>query len=237
MARGKPVEIATRSFDNQSRATEYFREMLSRYKAGDRVSDSDALDLSALLERHDEYLQKVGKGVDHFEVMATEHGTNCFRIARIDGTGTDFSYRHCITQRPPSKKQDVSAAFRRVVQIDLYSARDRFLSDHRGADGKVTCAVTGERIGRDEAHMDHRPPMTFEVIVTTFLEGRGLSVDMVPITSGQDEQVAPEVTNSALAEAFRVYHSRVAKLDMVKAAINLAQSSRHRIKDGRVRIT
>lgn len=237
MARGKPVEIATRSFENQSKATEHFRQMLNRYRAGDRVSDEDALDLSALLERHDEYIQKVGKGVDHFEVMATEHGTNCFRVVRVDGTGTDFSYRHCITQRPPSRKQEVSAAFRRVVQIDLYSARDKFFSDHRDADGKVTCAVTGERIGRDDAHMDHRPPMTFEVIVTTFLEGRGLSLEQVPITSGQDEQVAPEVTDAVLAEAFRVYHSRVAKLDMVKSVINLAQSARNRIKDGRVRIT
>jgi hypothetical protein len=237
MARGKPVEIATRSFENQSKAVEHFREILGRYRPGDRVSDDDALDLSALLERHDEYAQKVGKGVDHFEVMATEHGTNCFRIVRIDGTGTDFSYRHCITQRPPTRKQEVSAAFRRVVQLDLYAARDKFFSAHRGDDGKVSCAVTGERILRDEAHMDHRPPMTFEVIVTTFLEGRGMSLDQVPITSGRDEQVSPEVTDEALAEAFRGYHSRVAKLDIVKSAINLAQSSRNRIKDGRVKLT
>lgn len=237
MARGKPVEIATRSFDNQSKATEFFRGMLGRYKAGDRVSDDDALDLSALVERHDEYPQKVGVGVDHFEVMTTEHGTNCFRIVRVDGTETDFSYRHCITQRPPSRKQEVSAAFRQAVRLDLYAARDKFFSEHRAADGKVSCAVTGERIARAEAHMDHRPPMTFEVIVTTFLEGRGMSLDQVPITSGQDEQVSPEVTDGALAEAFRVYHSRVAKLDVVKSEINLAQSSRNRIKDGRVKLT
>ena len=237
MARGKPVEIATRSFENQSKAIDHFRAMLGRYRPGDKVSDDDALDLSALLERHDEYAQKVGKGVAHFEVMATEHGTNCFRIVRIDGSGTDFSYRHCITQRPPTRKQEVSAAFRRVVQLDLYAARDKFFSDHRGDDGKVACAVTGERILRDEAHMDHRPPMTFEVIVTTFLEGRGMSLDQVPITSGRDEQVSPEVTDKVLAEAFRGYHSRVAKLDIVKRAINLAQSSRNRIKDGRVKLT
>jgi hypothetical protein len=237
MARGKPVEIATRSFENQSKATEYFRGILNRYKAGDRVSDDDALDLSALLERHDEYVQKVGTGVDHFEVMATEHGTNCFRIIRNDGTGTDFSYRHCITQRPPSKKQEVSAAFRRVVQLDLYTARKEFFSAHGGVDGKVSCAVTGEQIARDEAHMDHRPPMTFEVVVTTFLEGRGMSLDQVPISSGRDEQVAPKITDTALAETFRGYHSRVAKLDIVKSTINLAQSSRNRIKDGRLRLT
>lgn len=237
MARGKPVEIATRSFDNQSKATEFFREMLGRYKAGDRVSDDDALDLSALLERHDEYPQKVGAGVDHFELMATDHGTNCFRIVRVDGTGTDFSYRHCITQRLPTRKQEVASAFRRAIQLDLYAARDKFFSEHRDGDGKVMCAVTGERIARDEAHMDHRPPMTFEVIVTTFLEGRGMSLDQVPITSGQDEQVSPQVTDQALAEAFRGYHSRVARLDIVKIAVNLAQSSRNRIKEGRVKLT
>lgn len=237
MTRGKPVEIATRSFENQAQATEYFRGMLNRYKVGDLVSDDDALDLSALLERHDEYLQKVGVGVDHFEVMATGHGTNCFRIVRNDGSGTDFSYRHCITQRPPSRKQEVSSAFRRVVQFDLYAARDRFFSANRGADGKVPCAATGERIARDEAHMDHRPPMTFEVVVTTFLEGRGISLDQVPITSGSDEQIGPEVTDQSLVEAFRQYHMRVARLDIVKRSINLAQSSRNRIKDSRIRLT
>lgn len=237
MARGKPVEIATRNFDNQSKALKFFREMLGRYKVGDRVSDVDSLDLSALLERHAEYSQKVGQGLDHFEVMRTEQGTNCFRIVRIDGSGTDFSFKHCITQRPPSRKQEVSAAFRRVVRFDLYAARDKFFSDNRGGDGKVSCGVTGERITRDEAHMDHRPPMTFEVIVTTFLEARGMSLDQVPITSGQDEQVSPEITDESLAEGFRGYHARVAKLDIVKGAINLAQSSRNRIKDGRVKLT
>ena len=85
--------------------------------------------------------------------------------------------------------------------------------------------------------MDHRPPMTFEVIVTTFLEGRGMSLDQVPITSGRDEQVSPEITDETLAEDFRRYHSRIAKLDMVKSSVNLSQSARHRIKDGRISLT
>jgi len=50
--------------------------------------------------------------------------------------------------------------------------------------------VTGKRIAREQGHMDHCPPMTFEVIVTTLLVFRGLTVDAVPITTGQDEQVA-----------------------------------------------
>ncbi len=137
MARGKPVISATRSFPNQGAATAFFKEILGRYRAGDRISDVDALDLAALLERHDEFAQKVGCGTDHFSAMMTEHGTPCFRIERKDGTGTDFSYRHCITQRPPSRKQEVSQAFRRVVRFDLYRARDRFFAEHNNAAGAL----------------------------------------------------------------------------------------------------
>jgi len=234
MARGKPVELGTRSFNTQGEASAFFKAMLNRYKPGERVLDEDYLDLAALLERHTEYVAKVGCGVNYFQVAMTEHGTQCFRIVRVDGTGTDFSYPHCISQRAPSRKQEVSQAFRRAVRFDLYKARDAFFAAHIDAEGLVACAATGERISRDQAHMDHRSPMTFEVIVTTFLCSRGLSLDDVPLTTGQDDQVSPEVTDDKLGEAFRAYHTKVARLDFVKDTVNLAEGSRHRLKAARV---
>lgn len=234
MGRAKPVELDTRAFEKQSDATTFFREMLNRYRPGDRVSEEDSLHLAALLERHPEYTTKVGCGVDHFEVQMTEHGTPCFRIVRVDGNGTDFSYPRCISGRAPSRKQEVSAAFRQAVKFGLYEARDAFFATHKDHEGCVTCAVTGERLRRDQAHMDHRPPMTFEVIVTTFLAHRGLSPEDVPLTTGQDDQVSPAITDEALCVAFREYHARVARLDFVKSTINLAQASRNRLKKGRV---
>lgn len=233
----KPVELSTRSFRTQSLATAHFRAMLHRYAVGGRVGEEDGLDLSALLERHDEYVEKVGCGVDFFEVMMTEHGTPCFRVVRTDGSGTDFSFGHCVTRRPPSRKQEVSQAFRHVVRIDLYNARDAFFAEHKDAEGRVPCAETGELIRRDEAHMDHRAPLTFEVLVTTFVEGRGLSLTDVPLTVGTDEQVSPEVTDPNLAEAFRGYHARLARLDLVKNTANLAQASRNRMKPSRIQIS
>jgi hypothetical protein len=234
MARRKPVELATHTFNTQEEASAFFKAMLNRYKPGDRVLAEDYLDLAALLERHTEYVAKVGCGVSHFEVVMTEHGTQCFRIVRVDGTGTDFSYRRCISQRAPSRKQEVSQAFRRAVRFDLYNARDAFFAEHIDAEGLVACAATGERISRDQAHMDHRPPMTFEVIVTTFLCSRGLSLGDVPLTTGQDDQVSPEVTDDNMVKAFRAYHAKVAQLDFVKNTVNLAEGSRHRLKAGRV---
>jgi Protein of unknown function (DUF3223) len=236
MGRSKPFELATRTFEKQGDARAFFKELLGRYRPGDRVSDEDGLDVASLIERHSEYRAKVGCGVSHFEVMLTEHGTQCFRIIRTDGSGTDFSYLHCIAQRGPSRKQEVSQALRRTVRFDLYRARDAFFAEHVGVDGQVACAATGERMARDGGHMDHRPPMTFEVIVTTFLASRGLSVEDVPLTHEQDDQVSPEVTDQDLSEAFRAYHSLVARLDFVKISVNLSQASRHRLKPVRVRL-
>jgi len=84
--------------------------------------------------------------------------------------------------------------------------------------------------------MDHRPPLTFEVIVTTFLEARGLSYGVVPITDGADEQVTPSLTDKSMADDFRRFHAGVARLDFVSDRVNLAQSSRSRIRPSRIKI-
>lgn len=97
MPRGKPVALETRSFANQKEAIAFFQSMLSRYRPKQRVSDKDAADLYALIKRHSEYAEKVGIGIDHFEVMSADFGTQCFRLVRTDGTGEGFSYLHCIT--------------------------------------------------------------------------------------------------------------------------------------------
>ena len=99
MPRGKPVVLETRSFDNQKEATAFFKAMLNRYRPKQRVSGDDEADLAALLKRHTEYEEKVGLGIAHFEVMSAEFGTQCFRLVRVDGTGEDFSYPHCIASR------------------------------------------------------------------------------------------------------------------------------------------
>jgi hypothetical protein len=229
----KSVNLATQDFPSQTAATAFYRAMLSRYSPGDRVSAEDCLHLAALLERHHEYKLKVGTGVDHFSVMLTEHGTTCFRIERNDGSGTDFSFYQCVEGRAPSRKQEVSQAFREVVRIELYGIRDNILAQNTDEDGLIACAATKERVSPNDTQIDHRPPMNFEVIVTTFLGGRGLSVDDVPITSSRDDQVKPKITDNKLTEEFQLYHRRVATVDLVKTRVNLGQSTPNRIKKTR----
>ena len=99
MARGKLVVLSTRTFPTQGEAYEFFSEMLHRYKPGDRVAVADAADLSSLLERHPDRGEKVGAGVDHFQVQSADFGSQCFRVVRSDGTWARFSYKTCIVPK------------------------------------------------------------------------------------------------------------------------------------------
>jgi Protein of unknown function (DUF3223) len=82
--------------------TRAFSAMLNRYSVGDRVSDIDALDLTALLKRHDERAEKTGVGIAHFEVAlpTDNYAGQCFWIVRSDGSRVDFSFTHCLQSKP-----------------------------------------------------------------------------------------------------------------------------------------
>ena len=97
MGKKTPVILSTRTFDTKGAASEFFRKMLNRYVAGDRVTDADAVDLASLLEHHPNRDEKVRDGIDHFEVQAADYGTKCFRVIRPDGTWVRFSYKACIS--------------------------------------------------------------------------------------------------------------------------------------------
>lgn len=100
MPRGKPVIIDKRSFPTQGAAHAFFKEMLSRYRPGTRINDTDAADLAALLKRHRDFAEKAGCGISHFETMRDpKFGTKCFKVVRHDGSGEDFTYQRCIDQR------------------------------------------------------------------------------------------------------------------------------------------
>lgn len=102
MGKARKIDIGTRVFEKAGDGTIFFRAMLNRYPVGARVSDADKKDLLAILNRHDERIEKIGVGVDHFVVEAAPEGYSgkCFWIVRTDGSRIDISYKHCLEPRP-----------------------------------------------------------------------------------------------------------------------------------------
>jgi hypothetical protein len=73
--------------------------MLQRYRIGDRVSDTDSLDLLALMKRHDEAEEKIGCGISYFIVENAPEPhpeQRCFWIVRSNYSKIDISYQHCL---------------------------------------------------------------------------------------------------------------------------------------------
>ena len=75
--------------------------MLRKYNLDTRVSTKDAVHLVPLLELRSEAPEKVGVGIDHFEVRSPPpelppFSDRCFWVLRTDGTAVDFSYLHCL---------------------------------------------------------------------------------------------------------------------------------------------
>ena len=99
------IQLSTRSFEKLGDARAFFTDMLNRYPLGDRVSPEDAIDLAALLKRHDEYDEKSGTGVVGFEVNqpprdVPQFSKRCFWVIRSDGSKMDFSIGHCLQPQP-----------------------------------------------------------------------------------------------------------------------------------------
>lgn len=102
MGKARAISIATRTFPKTGDAKQFFGAMLSRYPLGEKVSQEDAADLIALMDRHDEKVEKIGSGVAYFSVnQAPDYpDQRCFWITRADGSHIDISYHHCLEAKP-----------------------------------------------------------------------------------------------------------------------------------------
>jgi Protein of unknown function (DUF3223) len=90
------VKIGDRAFPSTRRAIQYYRAIYRGYAWKDRVSPEHEAELRGLLAYHDGAAEKIGAGVDHFEVLKADHGTLCFYAVRIDGSISPFSFAYCV---------------------------------------------------------------------------------------------------------------------------------------------
>jgi hypothetical protein len=108
----KPVSIGDRRFPTKTAAPEECRQIRDKYTGADidsspagseTVSDpEDIALLSDLIRVHPEAEEKIGSGVDHFEVRFYDYGTRGFCAVRTDGCAIDFSFKECVNNAAAS---------------------------------------------------------------------------------------------------------------------------------------
>ncbi len=136
----------------KTKAKDRCREIIGTLENGESVRSDDAEFLLWLLDRHPRAAEKIGQGVAGFTVQSAVMGTRCFVVHRVDGSSTDFSFHSCITA------PDSIALVRRAMRRAISDQTNEF-KRASAARGPLVCAVTGQMLSWNDAHVDHAPPV------------------------------------------------------------------------------
>lgn len=221
---GIPVLLETFSWPTRSEAEAAFRGILrsSGYSVGDVVSDLvHHRMLLELLERHPDYVEKVGPGVKEFYISRTRDANGVFVganaigiwIRRVDGDEVDFSYLTAIRQT--SAMSDAKEALRAEVDDRRRAYREaRFASRE-----EVLSDLSGERINElRDAQVVYLVP-TWEQLASRFADDEGGWDELVvaPASSGI-AAIGSRLADRSQAGRWLEFHTRHANLGLAKAS-------------------
>lgn len=227
MARSKPITLGHLSFNKQGDALDYFKDLLSRIVPGTELKGNDYRDVEALLSGHPRAQDKIGAGIAKLLVDFAAFDDKCFHILRSDGSKDNFSYKKCIAGDPPPFTT-FSVACRRVVAEELEAFKRKYFEDKQNAGTKVKCPETGKWITFGEAHVDHKSPMSFSVIVKFFLSAENL--DPAKVSYIREGLYGNELSDDAIVEKFRKWHRKNANLRVIEANRNFSKAHLARVK-------
>lgn len=209
-------------FKSRNALQNHVRGILNQTAIGATVFYEHRAFLEALFKRHPDYEQKVGSGIGGIRVvLAKPYKTRCFEIERFDGTRTDISYLECL--KPSTVFDWFPAACRTAVVDQIQAFKDQAFSE-----GSLTyCAVTGEVVYRNDCHVDHAPPWTFDAIVESFLDHSLYDLAQITFVDG-DGNTESRFADQTIADHFARFHAERADLRIVSKRANLSLLRRGR---------
>jgi hypothetical protein len=187
------------------------------------LTGNEAAFVADLLALHARATEKIGPGIRGLWVKGNLYGAAGFFIERVDGTWMDFSYKKCLT--PQTIRTQALQAMRRAIAEQVHAFKVSAYTEGSVALRLVRCAISGELLPWEDAHVDHAYPDTFVALVDAFLAGRRETVDHVsvaPHPSGQGVILG----DAGWALAWQAYHRERAVLRIVKARINIERGAR-----------
>lgn len=220
MAKRKSYSVNGEVFITKGELEDRVRSIVNRYPDNQSLDWVDLAFMVDLLSNHPQANIKVGCGIASIYVQRNPiyKKNRGFVLVRTDGTETDFSWLECIKPTPHRKK--VISACRALIESYTMEFKQQYF-DERG--GVSTCPFTGETIRFTGSHVDHAPPMTFEVIFDNFIKGEGFDIDLVELRDEfADNKYQDELADDALAAVWIEYHNKHAQLRVISAKANLS---------------
>lgn len=202
-------------FSSKDAIKKHCQKVLARYPIGASLDRDDFKFICDLLNYHDNAEIKIGVGVARITVrLNPEFKQRCFWLYRHDGSNSDFSYNVCLN--PPTKLAQFKQACRAAVTEQIFAALDKAFANK----GQIRCEVTGAMITREQAHVDHIPPVTFATILDDYIVEAGIQVESIPLTPTEDGKIGARFTRQSDASNFANFHRERARLRVVSSYAN-----------------
>jgi hypothetical protein len=196
----------------KTKARDRCREIIAATENGELITGDDAEFLLWLLDRHPRAAEKIGRGVAGFTVQDAQLGTRCFVVRRVDGSSTDFSFYSCITA------PDVTVLARKAMRRAVADQVSEF-KQASAARGPLICAVTGQVLSWDNAHVDHAPRV-FAALADDWAKRVG-GYPAIRLAPAADDQLGRTLMQVD-AEAWADFHRANAHLRIVSRLANLS---------------
>jgi hypothetical protein len=204
---------------SKNKALQKLKNILNNYSLGEKLNDIDFNIVKDVLEYHPGRDEKIGCGIKYIEVVNEEmYGGRRFEIIRIDDSRQDFSYIKSLNKQNLHFK-DVMKAMRFYV----IEQTNGFKNKTYGNKKYIRCAITGLNIKRKDSHTDHKPPLTFDMLVFNFLKERKLQINDITVENTLYISCL-DLLDKNLKLDWQAYHSKNAQLQIVLDHANLGQS-------------
>lgn len=238
------ITIGDKTFSSKTSAIKFYKEILDKYNFGEILSNEDAKILIALAIKEDGTPEEVAEFAEDFVadfnedkdesfdrlrgVMVDRHldfrNTKCFYFFGDTNEGNFkdiFSYRMAINGLPTDMQ-----TFSRACRFTVHD-RIRKFKMQQFKNRPVQCVISGEVVEWEECQVDHKSPLTFSVIVKSFIVANNLDVSKIEYTYSNSRE---KFVDETIAEKFYEFHKSMAVLRIISTKENLKLSGSARIK-------
>ena len=221
------ITIGDKTFKTKVEAEKFIQEILYRQPLSTPLEGSDLTFIYSLLECHPDVDVKVGVGVKSIIVECEKEfrRTKHFSVIRIDGTSTDFSFKKCLSPNLYTPIKLFRSSARRVIAGQVIDFKKDFFLRNQNSNAEVLCQLTGVLVTKSNSHIDHTPPMTFDKIISDFIEIHTINVNDVKFVEA-DNGIGRVFVDSNLKNTFSDYHQKTAQLRVVSQSANLRQKKK-----------
>jgi len=228
------IKIGALDFKTKKSATEFYRSILNKYEVGSSVDDEDFSYLIDLLnynsDKNSVLLNEESKDEADDELFTLDNifidyhpiykKTKCFYAVFGDEEWL-FSYLLAINEDLSDEKK-FHIACRNSVKENLRNFKIQMFRNK-----PVKCAITKKILDWENCHIDHKSPLTFSVIVKTFLTSKNINISDIDLSY---ENSLWQFSDKQFKSEFVEYHNKVALLRVLSSEENEKRSSMGRIK-------